>query len=217
MARKSKERSRKPYIIVFWEGESEAQYMKFMRSEFREKVNLVIHPVKGVFHTLKKAFSLRGKYSDEILDVDEIWLVFDTEQELHPQWEDNWGIVKSIKKKCKNSKVRLLMTKGCIEYFFLLHYEKMAPMISCRADKEELVLKLAGEKYCPGYKKGDKKAISLIARRYEQGISEGTWCLQRLEDELTKARDEDDKYQILYFSDSTFTNVHEAIAYLRDL
>lgn len=34
MARKTNSRERKPYIIVFWEGESEEAYMKFMRNEF---------------------------------------------------------------------------------------------------------------------------------------------------------------------------------------
>lgn len=43
MARKSKNKSRKPYIIVFWEGESEEQYFKFLKDKFHENANLNVH------------------------------------------------------------------------------------------------------------------------------------------------------------------------------
>jgi len=33
MARKINSRNRKPYIIIFWEGESEQVYMKYMRKK----------------------------------------------------------------------------------------------------------------------------------------------------------------------------------------
>lgn len=49
MARKSKNRSRNPYIIIFWEGESEEQYFKFLKDRFHEKANLNIHNKKGLF------------------------------------------------------------------------------------------------------------------------------------------------------------------------
>ena len=41
--------------------------------------------------------------------------------------------------------------------------------------------------------------------------------MKRIKDELNAARTDEDKYRILYFTDSTFTNVHEAIEYLKDL
>ena len=37
---------------------------------------------------------LKGVYSDDVLDVDEIWLVFDTEVEMRAKWKENWDIVK---------------------------------------------------------------------------------------------------------------------------
>ena len=80
--------------------------------------------------TADKAFNERGAYFNDVFDVDEIWIVFDTEKELHPCWNDNWEIVKSLRKRCKYADVKLFMTKGCIEYFFLLHYKKARPLIA---------------------------------------------------------------------------------------
>lgn len=57
MARKINSRNRKPYIIIFWEGESEQVYMKYMRKKFHMSANLTVHRVKGVFHTAQKAFN----------------------------------------------------------------------------------------------------------------------------------------------------------------
>lgn len=217
MARQSKNLSRNPYIIVFWEGESEEQYMRYMRKHFHPKANVTVNSKKGVFEAAKKAFSAKGVYADDVKDVDEIWMVFDTEPNLRPKWDEYWGIVQNLRKKCKNARVRLLMTKGCVEYFLLLHYEKTAPMIISPVDKDSVVEKLAGDKYCPGYKKGDQKTTYEIAAKYETGIENGKWSLKRIEDELLGATTEDEKYKILYFTDSTFTNAHEAIEYLAAL
>ncbi len=216
MARQSKNISRTPYIIVFWEGESEEEYFKFMRQEFHEKANVKVHSKKGTFAMAKKAFSSKGDYGDEITYVDEIWLVFDTEPDLRQKWDEYWKIIKGIRKKCKHARVRLLMTKGCIEYFFLLHFEKTAPSIIMAADKEK-VLKILKSKYCADYEKGDRKTTWKIAENYITGIKNGNWSLGRIEDKLAKAKDDDEKYQILYLTDSTFTNVQEAIEYLEGL
>ena len=54
-----------------------------------------------------KAFNERGAYFNDVFDVDEIWIVFDTEKELHPCLNDNWEITKSLRKRCKLSNVRL--------------------------------------------------------------------------------------------------------------
>ena len=62
MARKTKNISRNKYIIVFWEGESEEEYFKFLRQEFHEKANVKVHSRKGIFAMAKKAFSSKGEY-----------------------------------------------------------------------------------------------------------------------------------------------------------
>lgn len=216
MARKSKNKSRKPYIIVFWEGESEEQYFKFLKDRFHEKANLNVHSKKGLFATAEKAFSSNGFYYDDMLDVDEIWIVFDTEVEMRPNWDRNWDVVKKLRRKCKNATVKLYMTKGCIEYYFLLHYQKTQPLIVSVKDKDR-ILKLLEREYCLGYKKGDKDATWKIAEHYETAIENGQWCLKRIADELVSAANEDERVRRLYFTDSTFTNTHEAVEHLIEL
>lgn len=112
--------------------------------------------------------------------------------------------------------VNLYMTKGCIEYYFLLHYEKTQPLIVSVKDKE-MVLKLLSTKYCPGYEKGDKDTTWKIAEHYETAIENGQWCLKRIADELVSAANEDERVRRLYFTDSTFTNTHEAVEHLIEL
>lgn len=216
MARKSKNKSRKPYIIVFWEGESEEQYFKFLKDRFHEKANLNVHNKKGLFTMAEKAFSSKGIYCDDASDVDEIWIIFDTEVDLRPSWDKNWDIVKKLRKKCKNATVNLYMTKGCIEYYFLLHYEKTQPLIVSVKDKEK-VLKLLSTKYCLGYEKGDKDTTWEIAEHYETAVENGEWSLKRITDELEGTADENERIRRLYFTDSTFTNVHEAVKHLMEM
>lgn len=112
--------------------------------------------------------------------------------------------------------VNLYMTKGCIEYYFLLHYEKTQPLIVSVKDKEK-VLKLLSTKYCSGYEKGDKDTTWEIAEHYETAVENGEWSLKRIADELEGTADENERIRRLYFTDSTFTNVHEAVKHLMEM
>lgn len=216
MARKTNTRERKPYIIVFWEGESEEAYMKFMRNEFHEYLNLTVNSQKGVFEAAKKAFSSSGIYSDDTSLVDEIWFVFDTELELRSKWNEYFTIIRQLKKKCRNADTRLLMTKGCIEYYFMLHYEKTAPQIVTTVDKER-VLEDLKKRHCENYKKGDAVSINEIAKHYPTAIENGIWSLKRIEDDLGGISDDDERVRRLFITDQTFSNVHEGIEYLVQL
>lgn len=51
-----------PAMFVFWEGESEQEYIKYMKSHFRKKAAFTVHSHKGVFHTADKAFTNNQKY-----------------------------------------------------------------------------------------------------------------------------------------------------------
>ena len=216
MARTYKPRERKPYIIVFWEGESEEEYMKFMRSEFHEYLNLTVHTKKGTFEMARKAFSGKGVYADDLSEVDAIWFIFDTEPVLREKWYEYLGILKQLRRKCKHADTRLLMTKGCIEYYLLLHFEKCAPLIVTPADKENIMQKLIG-KYCADYAKGDSKSIYEIARYYPTAVENGEWSLRRIEQEISVTGDMDERDRRLFITDQTFSNVQEGIMYLMDL
>ena len=86
MARKIKERLRNPYIVVFWEGESEEVYMKYMEREFRDCAKIQVNKKRGLFHAAEKVFSTKGELYNVRDVIDEIWFVFDTENDLRGKW-----------------------------------------------------------------------------------------------------------------------------------
>ena len=97
-----------------------------------------------------------------------------------------------------------------------MHYEKTQPLIVSVKDKEK-VLKLLSTKYCLGYEKGDKDTTWKIAENYETAIENGEWSLKRITDELEGTADENERIRRLYFTDSTFTKVHEAVKHLMEM
>ena len=60
--------------------------------------------------------------------------------------------LRSLRKK-PGIKVRLLMTTGCVEYWFMLHYKMFAPPIQTVAEKERIIAELIEQ--VPDYQKGD--------------------------------------------------------------
>ena len=114
----------KPLIYVFWEGESEQAYTKYLKSAF-EDVAVIRFPSKsGLFVDAANMFKNNQKYRNNAEVTDEIWFFFDTELEKAAHWEKNYKIIKELRKLRKpRIKVRLLMTTACLEYWMLLHYE----------------------------------------------------------------------------------------------
>ena len=56
------------------------------------------------------------------------------------------------------------MTTGCIEYWFVLHYEMYTPPIQTVAEKERVMTKLLMKE--PHYKKGDEAITVKIGQNY---------------------------------------------------
>lgn len=215
MARAIKERLRKKVVIVFWEGESEEQYIKYMRQRFHEKFKIMPYDKKGLFSTAQKAFGKKGKYCDIKKEIDEVWFMFDTEPDMKEKWDEYHKIILQLRKMNSYMNVRLLMTKSCIEYYFLLHFEKTAPTIVTVNDKEKIKDRLI-TKYCKAYKKGDKESIYYIADRYKNAIKNGEWCLKMMEDDVGSMCASDERDKKLFKTEKTFTTVHEAIQYMEN-
>ncbi len=201
-----------PAIFVFWEGESEQEYIKFMKNHFQDKAVITVHSQKGVFHTAMKAFTNNQKYKNVSSEIDEIWLFFDTEAEHRNKWEEYYTIIKWLRKLNKHIKIRLLMTKACIEYFLLLHYKRTAPRVELPYEKEQILGEVL--KFVPVYEKGDKNSIWLIANEYKKAIEYGQWSLQQIRSELPTLDDTDERNRMLFIGDMTFTTVHEALLFL---
>lgn len=123
------------------------------------------------------------------------------------------SVLQRLRKK-PNIRVRILMTTGCVEYWFLLHYKKVAPSIQNVAEKENVMKMLQSE--CSGYEKGNSIATRKIAERLDKAIINGDWVLEHIEG-LPTLEDTDVRNRWLYQSSMTFTTVQDAMKFLESL
>lgn len=210
-------RRTKPLIYVFWEGESEQAYIKYLKSTFEDAAIIRFPSNPGLFLEADNMFKNNPKYRNTAEVTDEIWFFFDTELEKVSHWEKNYRIIKKLRKlRNPRIKVRLLMTTACLEYWMLLHYERTAPAIAFPFDKEHI--KNQVKRHVPLYKKGDYISTCKIAENYETAIDNGKWTLISLVDDgLPSLEDTDNRNCWLYQGTHTFTTVHETIEFLINL
>lgn len=217
MARISKNKPVKKAIYVFWEGESEEAYSKFLKEEFEEYAIIRSHREKGTFSTAKSYYRSNRRFRSDVEELDEIWFFFDTEIEMSDQWDEKMKCLKDIiNSRPRNNplKIRLLMTTGCIEYWLLLHFKKTAPSIATPADKEKILNEV--KRIEPTYTKGDYTSIEMIAKNYLSAVENGQWTLEQLKDDGLP-EDEQQRDQWLFRGEHTFTTVHEALLMLIEL
>lgn len=205
----------KPLIFVFCEGESEMEYIKFLREKYSD-VAVIQKPVKGLFEDADKKFKKEARFRNNAEVTDEIWFFFDVDDGQTGSWEKNRKIISTLKRLRKKPgiKVRLLMTTGCVEYWFLLHYKKVRPSIQTVVDKENVIKMLMNQ--CPGYSKGDTVTTRKIAENMNTAIENGHWVLEHIEG-LPTLEDNDIRNQWLYQSTLTFTTVQDALEFLSNL
>lgn len=215
MARKVQQRQAKKAIYVFWEGESEEAYSKALKNLFSNQAAIKPHREKGTFDTAKAFYRGNRAFQNSMPEFDELWFFFDTEISKADQWEKDMKCLKDIiASRRKNPiKIRLLMSTGCIEYWFLLHYERVRPAIATPAEKERVMKDV--QKHVPTYEKGDQKTTEEIAQHYPTAIENGRWTLECLKREGMPEGDERDQW--LFRGNHTFTTVHEAIEMLMSL
>lgn len=216
MARKVQLRQAKKAIYVFWEGESEEAYSKALNKMFSAQAVIKTHREKGTFETARTFYRGNTAFKNALPEYDELWFFFDTEVDKADLWERNMKSLKEIKTARRNNPItiRLLMTTGCVEYWFQLHYERIRPAIVSPADKVRVLNALL--KKVPAYTKGDLDVTSEIAQHYETAVDNGRWTLECLKRE-GMPEDKDQRDQWLYQGKYTFTTVHEALEMLMDL
>lgn len=208
----------KQSIIVFCEGASEAAYIRFLKNEFRDVVAFRCYCDTDFFENaerkLKKTPTLRD-YTDEI---DEVWFFFDVEMKDREKWNQRIRIIQQIRKlrKRPNIRVRLLMTTGCLEYWLLLHYKKIAPPIQTDEAKIQILHDLLRE--VPKYQKGDEDTTCQIATQYESAMTRAKQILAALlQDGLPGIADSDARNEWLCSQCVTFSTVFEGIEHLQEL
>ena len=211
MARQINRRQPLKTIYVFWEGESEAAYTRFLKQEFGKCAVIRSHHEKGTFFTAQAFYRGNKRFKSDLSELDEIWFFFDTEVDQGRQWGENMACLEAIihaRSKRNPIKIRLLMTSCCVEYWLLLHYEKTAPSMATPADKERMLSGL--RRHAPGYEKGDIVTTTQIARNYRVAVENGRWTLNRLyEDGMPQQEEERNRW--LFNGTHTFTTVHETI------
>lgn len=213
---------RKPYIVVFCEGESEQAYTDFLKREFKEiaAIRSVRQPGStGLFKEADNKFKKDRKYRDNAEVTDEIWFFFDVEKKDIGVWEDRLKIIRRLRslRRKPGIKVRLLMTTGCIEYWLMLHYEMYTPSsIQTVAEKQRVMDRLLSKE--PGYQKGNAAATAKIAQNYPEAVNNARKTVSRLlQQGLPELEDTDERNRWLCQKCLTFSNVYEAIDFLTDL
>ena len=86
-----------PLIYVFCEGESEQEYVAFLRKQFSGVVKIKCHAkpfASGVFEMTKAEFQKNEKYREEAEVIDEIWLFLDIEAEEPEKWDSRWKCIR---------------------------------------------------------------------------------------------------------------------------
>ena len=159
-----------------------------------------------------------SKYRDYTEVIDEVWFFFDVETKDINKWNERYRIIKKLRKlrKDQNIRVRLLMTSGCIEYWFMLHKKYYIPPLQSVAEKEKVIADLKVEE--PLYEKGNRAITAKIAEDYPIAVKNAARTMNRLlEDGMPMLEDTDVRNQWLCKNCKTFSNVHEAIKYLENL
>ncbi len=208
----------KPLIYVFCEGESEQAYTDFLKKQFEEVAVIKRPKSTGLFHEAESLFKNNPKYKNSVEVTDEIWFFFDVEKEDVGKWKGRLSIINKLRKMRKkpNIRVRLLMTSGCIEYWFMLHYKMYTPPLQTVAEKERVIAELKRKE--PTYFKGDPISTCKIAYNYPTAVINSEKTVKNLMGEgLPGLEDTDIRNQWLCTNCKTFSNVFEAIRYLEGL
>ena len=212
-------RRRKPYIVVFCEGESEQAYTVFLKKEFRDVASIKRPSSTGLFEEADNKFKKDKAYRDYAEVTDEVWFFFDVETKDIGLWDARMKIIKRLRSLRKKSgiKVRLLMTTGCIEYWLLLHYEeRYAPPIQTVAEKQRVIDHLLSKE--PNYQKGDAAVTAKIAKNYPTAaVNAKQTVFNLLPQGLPGLEDTDERNRWLCQKCLTFSTVYEAIDFLTSL
>lgn len=211
-------RRRKPYIVVFCEGESEQAYTDFLKKEFKDVASIKRPSATGLFEEADRKFKKDKAYRDYAEVTDEIWFFFDVETKDIDLWDARMKIIKRLRtlRKKPGIKVRLLMTTGCIEYWLMLHYEMYTPSIQTVAEKQRVMDHLLSKE--PNYQKGDTATTARIAQNYPKAVIHSKQTvLNLLSQGLPGLEDTDERNRWLCRKCLTFSNVYEAIDFLTSL
>lgn len=209
----------KKYVLVACEGPSEEEYIKYFKKKFNSVADIypIVIPGTKFFPELMETLTKTEKANCNIeligQNIDEIWLFFDVEEKDKSAWDNRKKILKDLQEYNQNMHIRLLMTSGCVEYWFLLHYKKKGSPVITESEKDRVINEL--KSLVPSYEKGDQKSTCQIAENYKTAIknSDSILC-QVIREENINDKKELDRNAQLFISQRAFSTVHEALNYL---
>ena len=88
---------KKPYIVVFCEGESEQAYTDFLKKEFKDVASIRRPGSTGLFEDADSKFKKDKSYRDYAEVTDEIWFFFDVETKDIQKWDSRLTIMKRLR------------------------------------------------------------------------------------------------------------------------
>ena len=105
----------KPIFFVFCEGETEMEYVRFLKSLYRAPIQVIIKKGKSnisedVIEHSKREYVTTGK--------DKVFLMYDLDVD---------GMIEHLQ---KIPNTELLVSNPCIELWFILHYQEQKTAIS---------------------------------------------------------------------------------------
>lgn len=209
----------KKYVLVVCEGPSEKEYIKYFKKKFDSVADIhpIVIPGTKFFPKLMETLTKTEKANCNIeligQNIDEIWLFFDVEEKDKSAWDKRKKILKDLQEYNESMNIRLLMTSGCVEYWFLLHYKKKGSPVITESDKDRVINEL--KSLVPSYEKGDQKSTCQIAENYKTAIKNSDSILRQvIREENINDKKELDRNAQLFISQRAFSTVHEALNYL---
>ena len=105
------------------------------------------------------------------------------------------------------------MTTGCIEYWFLLHFERTQPTMDGQPFKEKIFNRL--KTHVPQYTKAGTEGLRKFAEeKMENDIGNAQRIMQSIVNNGQWAKA--DRYRQLYTSGATFSTIFETLVELKD-
>lgn len=137
--RKTKSRKVRPVIFVFCEGETEEQFVHYLRSKYKCPIEIRTK----VSHTkvLKRGYISRNTEGRLNQVNDRVFLLYDLDRE---------GLYEGLS---KLKRADLISSNPCFELWLLLHYE------DCNGQKSSEQCITLLKRHIPDYEKGKKKVF----------------------------------------------------------
>ncbi len=165
-------------LIVCEGGETEPNYFKALRNEWRIVPSLMEivgegcgnTPLNIVDHALtcKKERARRAKNKSSLeLPYDQVWCVFDHDE--HPKLSE-------ALQKAEDNGIKVALSVPCFEFWYLIHFTRTTRGFR---DCKEVVRYLEAKKYIENYEKSDVP-LDLLLQKLDDAYENAEWIRKEI-------------------------------------